>query len=87
MEQNSFKKSSSDRPFLVYERGGYVIKPKETEAKYRFTVLMSPTDIDVINGEDCELPSIFHDQIVYIAIEIAGIATRDQILATIRNEV
>lgn len=87
LEQNSFKKSSSAKPFLIYERNGYTVKPKEANVVYKFNVLVSPKNIDVQNGIDCELPEIFHDQIVFIAVEIAGIATRDQLLANIRNAV
>lgn len=83
-EQNSFKRYTDEKPHILMVRDGFRIYPKRKKTVV-FGLLLSPSKIDVINKVDSELPEFCHDDIVFLAVELAGIATRDQILQTMRD--
>lgn len=80
-QQNFFKKPSYDNPKFKIEATRYVFDPAPGAAKLEITVLVYPTVVDVTGAIDCNLPEHTHYKIVAIALELAGISSRDEALA------
>lgn len=86
---NTFLIPISSRPLYVVDRDSYQIYPKQ-----QYNVIMSviryPRDmIFISNGDlsnvDCELDESYHDRIVAIALDIAGVSSRDSALLGLKN--
>ena len=84
-EKNIFRQPKSHQP--IYTMTGEVIriKPNSTAGNpFIVQLIKEPLkmklDITDNNSIDCELPDICHDEIMAIALDDAGIATRDQAL-------
>lgn len=81
-QQNAFKKPTSDNPKYKVESTRWVIDPTPGSAKLDVTVLVYPDIVDVDAGTpDCNLPDHTHYKILAIALELAGVSSRDEALA------
>ena len=68
----------------MYETAtGYQFGPINTGARLYFNVLKYPKvvildDVTPANNVDSDLPDFTHDQIVALALELAGVSSRDE---------
>lgn len=80
--KNSFLSPTSSQPLWTNDNNGYQFYPKEilnlTASVLRYPVEMS-------DSVDCELQGSTHDRIVSIALELAGVGTRDENLLKLNN--
>lgn len=86
-KQNIFKAPSNTNPIWRLVRDGIKVEGATTlssQEDFLISVIKTPTDV-AISGTDCELPDFTHDKIVAIALEFAGIATRDEALSLINR--
>lgn len=87
--QNEFKKPTVTEKVYRVSKGKITIYPKGTHSVY-LNVLKSPVDMVYVAVSDpgnvsCELPYFTHNEVLAIALEISGIATRDQALLDVRQ--
>lgn len=85
-KQNYFKNPSSLSPKWTEDGINYTIYPTYSGAKIYFTVLKYPTPIVVdsvtpANNVNSDLPDHTHDRVVALALEYAGVSSRDEALA------
>lgn len=78
---NYFKKPDSANPKIRETYNSYVVEPVSTGAKVYFTLLKYPAIVDIATPTNSDLPDFTHDRIVAIALELAGVASRDAALA------
>lgn len=87
-KQNIFKTASDDNPLWRVVKDGIRVSGATTLSSpenFKLSVIKTPTDVN-ISGTDSEFPSFAHDKIVAIALELAGVATRDEVLALINKQ-
>lgn len=80
-QRNYFKKGYNDSPRYKEDYLNYVFKPINTSAKIYFTVLKYPVEVSIASAINSDLPDFTHNEIIAIALEMAGIASRDVALA------
>lgn len=80
-QDNYFKLGNAGQPKMVESALDYKILPINTGAKINITVLKYPLTVDIDGGISSDLPDHTHDRIVSMALELAGIGTRDEMLA------
>lgn len=78
---NFFKRPSNEKPIFIETASDYIIEPATANAKLTFTVLKYPALIDVVAPVNSDLPDHTHDKIIAIALELAGVSSRDVALA------
>ena len=83
--QNVFRQPKSHQPIYTISGGIVRIAPTPTSNDpYTVQVIKEPIrmqlDMGGTNSINCELPDVCHDEIMAIALDDAGIATRDQAL-------
>ncbi len=81
--KNTFKVPSSTAPRYTYNNGGIIVLP---EAAYSLliTVVSEPTAV-AYGGASSGLPEELHNDVIATAIDLAGIATRDEALAQLNQ--
>lgn len=79
-EKNVFKRPTTENPRVRETYNSYIFKPVNMSARVYFTLLKYPLEMDITNTVDCELPDSTHNRIVAIALEFAGIGTRDTMM-------
>lgn len=86
-KHNIFKAPSNTNPIWRLVRSGLKVEGATAltgAESFLVSVIKTPTDVDIA-GTDCELPDFTHDKIIAIALEFAGVATRDEALALINR--
>lgn len=83
--RNVFKTPTVDFPRYYESSTGYVLLPVDTSATIAINVLRSPRPMSVGSGFTSELSEIFHNDIVARALELAGVGSRDQMLAELQK--
>jgi hypothetical protein len=86
-KHNIFKAPSDTNPLWRLVRDGIVVEGATTLSSgenFTISVIKTATDVDIA-GTNCELPDFTHDKIIAIALEFAGVATRDEALALINR--
>ena len=78
---NYFKRPSTSSPKVRETAVSYIIDPASTGAKVYFTLLKYPAVVDITGNVSSDLPDFTHDRIVSIALELAGVASRDSAMA------
>jgi len=78
---NYFKRADSANPKIRETYTSYIVEPVSVSAKVYFTLLKYPAVVDITGGVSSDLPDFTHDRIVAIALELAGVASRDAALA------
>jgi len=78
---NFFKKPSLTNPKVRETYNSYIVEPTNIGAKLYFTLLKYPNKVDIAGAVNSDLPDFTHDEIVSIALELTGIASRDTALA------
>lgn len=84
LEKNSFKAGSNDVPVYKIVSDGIILAPANTSYGVYFTVIKEPEDIQ-LGVTEPELPAHTHDKVVAIALELAGVASRDEALMVINQ--
>ena len=85
-ENNVFRQPKEHQPIYTMYGDIVRIKPDTTSGNpFLVQVIKEPLKMELEMGSavasvDCELPNICHDEIMAIALDDAGIATRDQTL-------
>jgi hypothetical protein len=81
-KRNYFKNPTNDNPRVYTTYTDFRFEPVNTSAKLYFTVLKYPKTV-AISGPavDCDLPDFTHNDILAVALEKAGVASRDEALA------
>jgi len=74
---NSFKTPTINNP-KVYETAlDYRFLPVNSQMQLVFTVLKYPQFVDIDAGISSDMPDYTHDKIISIALQLAGVASRD----------
>lgn len=79
LEKNSFKSASADVPTYRIISTGIKLAPINITYDVYFTLLKEPKKIQ-LGVTEPELPSNTHDKLVAIALELAGVSSRDEAL-------
>lgn len=84
--RNVFKVPSVSNPRFYETATKYQFSPIQTTAKLYFTVLKYPVSVVLdsvtpANNINCDLPDFTHNKIIALALEYAGIGSRDENLA------
>jgi hypothetical protein len=77
---NYFKFPDDTNPKVKESYNGFTILPVNANAFLYIDVLKYPREMDIDMSVSTDLPDFTHDKIVSIALELAGIGTRDQML-------
>lgn len=88
-KSNYFKAPSAENPKYRESNDRYTIEPININATVKLTVLNYPTVVDIDTNISSNLPDFTHNDIVSLALEYAGIGSRDQNLAqllTLKNK-
>lgn len=80
---NSFVEPSASRMYYTYSDGGIIIHPNGP-LLCNISLIREPRDIEYSTGTGSELPFFTHEAIVSTAIQLAGIASRDETLPQIK---
>jgi hypothetical protein len=80
-QDNYFKTPSATNPKYVESGLNYNFLPINVNATIKLTVLSYPTVVDIDTAVSSNLPDFTHNEIVALALEFAGIGSRDQNLA------
>lgn len=83
-EDNEFKKSSSASPVWRLGSEGIYIYPKESRT-FKISVIKAPKQVDYDALDSTDLPETTHDYILASALESAGLASRDQALLMMKE--
>lgn len=78
---NAFKNPSIKNPRFYVTASNYTFDPISTSANIYFTVLKYPVTVDIDGVISSDLPDHTHNKIVALALEFAGIGSRDENLA------
>lgn len=80
---NVFKQATVRNPVYMSVYDGFIFRPipTSTPANILMTVIKYPIAVSLSGGQSCELPDFTHDKIMAIALEFAGLASRDEALA------
>jgi len=84
-KSNTFKKATVLNPKFLLTSNGYSIKPSAPSQPFYISCIKSPRKVDIGGSVNSELPVQLHDKIVAIALELAGVATESQVLATMNK--
>lgn len=87
---NSFKTPTDGNPKYYETALDFRFLPINTITNYVFTVLKYPVVVLVDsvtpgNNINSDMPDFTHDKIIAIALELAGISSRDEALITLKN--
>lgn len=84
-QQNYFKAASTTEPQYTQEAVGYPVYPVDNTVPLLVTVLKRPVVLDLV-GNDPELQDDVMYVVIAIALQLAGVSTRDQeLIQDIRN--
>ncbi len=78
-ERNYFKKPDFDNPRVLFQNANLQFRPIDTLVKVYITALKTPKVLTLVVNSD--LPISTHNEIVAYALQFAGVASRDEILA------
>jgi len=79
-ENNYFKKPSYKEPKYLFQNGLLQFRPLDTSADIYITVIKTPLTLGLSPTVNSDLPEDTHNDIVAIALEFAGVASREEIL-------
>lgn len=82
---NTFKAPSATNPRAVEDGNAWVFKPVDTTANLVFKGVRYPTSVSITSSVHCELPDFTHNEVVSRALELAGVGSRDQMLAELQK--
>lgn len=86
LQQNDFKRASTTNPQYSVDNQGLVFKPVDITANVIITVLKEPKKMTIsAPSVNSELNSNCHNTIVAIAIDLAGVATREEALISLNQ--
>jgi hypothetical protein len=85
-QQNYFKAPTTENPKFRETAAAFEFLPVSISARVYFTVLKYPITVNLdydtpANNINSDLPDFTHDKIVALALEYAGISSRDEALA------
>lgn len=84
-QQNDFKQASAAYPQYKRVSGKFIFLPVDVSDDIKFTLLKYPREVALGTTTDSDLPDSTHNNIIAIAINSAGIATRDDALAQLNQ--
>lgn len=82
---NAFKAPSVDSPRRYEGATDWIVQPADPAANITFMGLRYPVEVSLSAPTDCELPDIFHNDIVARALSLAGVGSRDQMLLELKQ--
>lgn len=85
-QQNEYKKATNSDPVYRVFSGGIKVNPVVNAEPLLITLIRLPREVSISGGTDSELPEFTHQRIIAIAIELAGIASRDEALKALNND-
>lgn len=80
---NYFKNPDDSNPKYKETYIDFQFLPNNISANLYFTVLKYPALVDIDTNISSDLPDSVHDKVVSIALELAGIGTRDEMLSAL----
>ena len=80
LERNTFKIDDQDKMVYRLESRGLLFTPINVQTKLYFTLMKLPKPVSLSGSISSELPAYTHNEIVAIAVDFAGIASRDEAL-------
>ena len=85
-KQNEFKKADEDYPQYRIGAKGVYVSP-EAVGNYSLSVIKAPKAVNYDTLDSTDLPETVHDYIMAKALELAGLASRDEALVQMRSAV
>lgn len=82
-DQNYFKRPTYNTPKYTFQNKGIQFRPTDTTAEVYVTTIKTPKILALSPAANSDLPIDTHNEIVAIALEFAGYASREEILAQI----
>ena len=82
---NTFKAPSASAPKMYEKADSYVFAPASIAADLVFLGVRYPITMLDNGTVDCELPDLFHNDIVSRALSFAGVGSRDQMLSELKK--
>jgi hypothetical protein len=79
-EVNYFKRPSMRNPKVRETYNQYIFAPVNVSSRIYFTLLKYPAEVDITNTVSSDLPDNTHDRIIAIALEFAGVGSRDTMM-------
>ena len=85
--RNVFKNPTLEAPVYTQSYKGINIKPSVFSEPFKVTVLRNPQDMSIANDISSEILDIYdsHNRIVSIALDYAGVTSRDQALLQLKQ--
>lgn len=84
-QENYFKTPSMDNPKCKETVTEYQFLPINLNAQLYFDVLKYPLTVDIDSVVSSDLPDFTHNEIVAIALALAGVCSRDQALLELKQ--
>jgi hypothetical protein len=81
---NSFKTATASALTFQYLSGGLEITPVTTEIVY-VTFIRKPRTVSLSGPVESDMPEALHNLIIATAVDLAGIATRDEVVAQLNQ--
>jgi hypothetical protein len=86
IENNSYKRGSTREPRYKQLATKFQVSPASASANVKFTLIKYPKNINLASSITSELPDQTHKTLVEIAVELAGIAMRDEAITQINPQ-
>lgn len=84
-QTNDFKRASTSLPQYRRLSGKFAFSPIDISNNIYFTLLKYPREVSLSSTINSELPESTHNNIISIGIDLAGIASRDEALASLNQ--
>lgn len=82
---NAFKTPTNDNPKCYETALDFRFLPVNQTTQIVFTVVKYPITVDITGAVSSDMPDYTHDKILAIALELAGIASRDEALIALKG--
>jgi hypothetical protein len=86
-QENDFKEATVDYPYYRIGSRGVYISPVSEADTYAISVIKAPKQVNYDTLSSTDLPETTHDYITAKALELAGLASKDEALLHMRNAV
>ena len=82
---NAFKVPTNDNPKCYETALDFRFLPINQTTQIVFTVVKFPVVVDITTVVNSDMPDFTHDKILAMALELAGIASRDEALIALKG--
>ena len=83
-KQNVFKAATERNPIFNFSNLGIMVEPRDDE-DYLISLVKKPRKVSLETDVDSDLPSFTHQRIIAYAINMAGVASRDDVMLQLQK--